>query len=152
MSCILDSSVALFSKQMAESGVHLFTRSGTPWVVLVHPGEIRQVFSNLMSNGLDAMGTGSGELRVRCFPSTREPDGVRGVRVLFSDTGCGIPDDVLPHIFEPFYTTKQSRGSGIGLWLSKDVLGKHRGSMRVRTRTSGPYRGTLFDVFLPMSV
>jgi signal transduction histidine kinase len=115
----------------------------------VNPGEIRQVFGNLISNALDAIGDRGGRLLVRCFESSDRRTGAKGVRFAFSDSGDGMPKTVIPKIFEAFYTTKEAKGSGIGLWLSAEIVGKHHGKIRLRTRTSGLYRGTLIDVFLP---
>lgn len=69
------------------------------------------------------------------------------VCVSFADTGCGMTDDVLPHIFEPFYTTKETgRGTGLGLSISEDIVRKHGGTIQVR---SEPGRGSTFTVRLP---
>ncbi|SEB86132.1 PAS domain S-box-containing protein [Terriglobus roseus] len=148
---ILESVLALFRTMFIHGRVELEMKTDCNIPVMLHPGEIRQVLSNIVSNALDAMGGGHGcRLQTRCITSTEEGTGRRGVRFLFSDNGPGIPTEVLPRIFEAFYTTKDSKGSGVGLWLSAEVIGKHRGSVRVRTRTGGKYHGTLFDVFLPL--
>lgn len=149
---LLDAVLAMFRAQMSLSRIELLANSRCSQAVCVHPGEIRQVFSNFVANGLDAVGQSGGRLRIRCFASTEEKTGRKGVRFSFSDTGPGIPPEVMPRIFEAFYTTKESKGSGIGLWLSKEVVGRHNGSIRVRTRTEGPYQGTMFEVFLPLPV
>lgn len=117
--------------------------------VRVLPGEIRQAFGNLVSNAIDAMGNVGGKLRVRCFDSTDYPGGRRGLRFLFSDTGCGIPRETASQIFDAFFTTKGMKGSGIGLWLTAEIIAKHDGRIRLRSRTEGRYRGSLFDIFLP---
>ena len=110
---------------------------------------MRQAFSNLVSNALDAIGEHGGTLFIRCIDTTDSRTLRKGVRFVFSDSGSGIPDDTLPHIFDAFYTTKGLKGSGIGLWLTSEVIAKHRGRIRARSRTTGSYKGTLFDVFLP---
>jgi signal transduction histidine kinase len=86
---------------------------------------------------------------VGCFDSTDILSGRRGVRFVFGDSGCGIAEENLRRIFDAFFTTKELRGSGIGLWLTKEIVAKHNGRIRVRSRTSGPYQGTLIDIFLP---
>jgi signal transduction histidine kinase len=108
----------------------------------------------MISNALDAMPPLQplrGKLRVRCFRAKDELRNMAGVRFLFSDNGVGIPAASLPHVFSAFYTTKETRGSGVGLWLSAEIVEKHHGRIRLRTRTEGRYRGTLFDVFLPFA-
>jgi PAS domain S-box-containing protein len=148
---ILDGVLAMFRAQMMDNRVELIAKDRCRDVLQVNPGEIRQVFGNLISNGLDAIGDKGGRLMVRCFESSDQRTGARGVRFLFSDSGDGIPENVVPKIFEAFYTTKEAKGSGIGLWLSAEIVRKHHGNIRLRTRTTGPYQGTLIDVFLPAS-
>jgi two-component system CheB/CheR fusion protein len=95
---------------------------------------------------------GGGRLRLRVVRA-REWSGERrsGVRVTFADTGNGISPRDLPHIFEPFYTTKKDQGTGLGLWLAYGAIQKHAGWMRVATRTTPGISGTVFAVFLPDS-
>lgn len=146
---LLESSLAMFRAQMLSSRIELIPDIDCSSLVAVHPGEIRQVFGNLIANSLDAIGPDGGRLRIRCNDTTDVRSGTKGVRFLFSDTGAGIPAEVYPRIFEAFYTTKNSEGSGIGLWLSAEILEKHHGSVTVRSRTTGQYKGTLFSIFLP---
>lgn len=148
---LLDGVLAMFRAHMGGMGVELASRLSCGDEILVHPGEIRQVFGNIISNALDATSPMHGKLRVRCFRARDQKRNLMGVRFLFSDNGPGISAVNIPHIYEAFYTTKQAKGSGIGLWLSSEVIQKHRGRIRLRTRTSGPYKGTLFDVFFPIS-
>ena len=98
---------------------------------------------------MDAMKTG-GPLRLRVI-RTHEWSGERrtGVRITIADTGNGIHTADLPHIFEPFYTTKKDKGTGLGLWLAYGAVQKHGGWMRVASRTSADSSGTVFAVFLP---
>jgi two-component system CheB/CheR fusion protein len=74
-----------------------------------------------------------------------------GVRITIADTGNGITVADLPHIFEPFYTTKKETGTGLGLWLAYGIVQKHSGWIRVASRTSQGTSGTVFAVFLPES-
>jgi signal transduction histidine kinase len=64
----------------------------------------------------------------------------------FADTGSGISRDHLKHIFEPFFTTKEDYGTGLGLWVTNDIVKRHGGKLRVRSR---PAQGTVFSVMLP---
>ena len=147
---LLEGTLSVFRAQMLSRGIELRLKADSSASVHVHPGEIRQVFSNLVANGLDAI-AGSGTLCVGCRLGTDQRSGRTGVWFTFSDSGSGIPASVLPRIFEAFYSTKELKGSGIGLWLSEEVVTKHGGRIRLRSRTAGPYRGTLFSVFLPES-
>ena len=146
---ILDGVLTMFRAHMMSTKVTLDARLNCSSEVLVHAGELRQVFSNLISNALDAIGQDGGTLRVRCLNATDRSRNRKGIRILFCDTGSGVPENLLPNIFDAFFTTKGPKGSGVGLWLCAEILAKHDGYIRVRTRTKGPRRGTLFAVFLP---
>src|SRR6185437_7091134 len=94
-------------------GVELIAALNCTEPIFIRPGEIRQVFGNMISNALDAMPPLQplrGKLRVRCFRAKDELRNMAGVRFLFSDNGVGIPAVSLPHVFSAFYTTKETRG------------------------------------------
>jgi len=102
---------------------------------------LNQVFLNLLLNAAQAMKQ-RGEIRIR--------SGVENGRIVirFSDTGSGIPADVLPRIFEPFFTTRDvGSGTGLGLTVSRDIIVAHGGSIEVRSK---PGAGTTFTIFLPL--
>lgn len=144
--------LAMFRVPILNNRIQLVKRLESTRLVCVQPGEMRQAFGNLVANALDAVGSSGGKLTVHCFDSTDERSQRTGVRVVLSDSGTGIPESAYSHIFDAFYTTKELKGSGIGLWLTSEVVAKHNGRIRVRSRTEGPYRGTIFDVFLPECV
>ena len=112
-------------------------------------GEIRQVVNNLIRNALDVMSEGGGRLLIRLHPQTNWADGRKGVRLTVGDTGEGISLDIMEHLFEPFQTTKELMGTGLGLWVSKGIVEKHEGTIRTRTRR-GKRHGTVFSVWLPV--
>jgi PAS domain S-box-containing protein len=109
-------------------------------------GELRQLFANLVSNALDAMTPDGGRLVIRTQAGTL--NGIAGIRVSVADTGGGISQEARRHIFEPFFTTKEATGTGLGLWVSEQIIRKHHGSVRVRSRVTG-HTGTVFSVFFP---
>lgn len=111
-------------------------------------GEIRQVVNNLIRNALDVMNEG-GRLLIRLHPQTNWIDGRKGVRLTVGDTGEGISPYIMEHLFEPFQTTKELMGTGLGLWVSKGIVEKHEGSIHTRTRR-GKQHGTVFSVWLPV--
>jgi signal transduction histidine kinase len=115
-------------------------------------GEIRQLFTNLISNAVDAMMPNGGRftIRIRRARGAKNPE-QEGVLVTIADTGCGIPPETLPHIFEPFYTTKEATGTGLGLWVSAQILRKHQATVVVRSRVAAGARksGTVFRIFFP---
>lgn len=109
-------------------------------------GEIRQAMVNLIGNALDAMPEG-GMLQLRVSYCTAAC-GLPFARVTIADTGSGIRDDIRSSLFNQFFTTKGSRGTGLGLWLTRDIVLRNKGKLRFRSRTSKP-SGTVFSIFLP---
>ena len=110
------------------------------------PGQLVQVFSNLLRNAAEASLPGSQvTVRLRCV--TRA--GRRGNRITIHDRGAGIPAEMRANIFDPFFTTKELRGSGLGLWVSKSLVANHQGTIRFRTSQQSGRSGTTFEVFLP---
>jgi PAS domain S-box-containing protein len=130
-------------------GISFIINANTEREVLGSPGELRQVLSNLLANSLDACPRGA-RIRIEANPAVDPRNLSRaGVRITIADTGLGIPAENLVNIFEPFFTTKKDTGTGLGLWVSRELVVKHGGSMRVRSRTSDPQCGTVFSIFLP---
>jgi PAS domain S-box-containing protein len=109
-------------------------------------GELHQVLSNLIANAIDAMESG-GQLRLSTEESTTLSG--RGVRITIADTGCGIASENLPKIFEPFFTTKKSVGTGLGLWVARQIIESHGGTVEVRSNTAAGEHGTAVSLFLP---
>jgi PAS domain S-box-containing protein len=112
-------------------------------------GELRQVFSNLLGNSLDAIEEG-GTIKLRVSPGRDLKSGQPTVRVTVADNGKGIAESSKRHIFEPFFTTKGTVGTGLGLWVSKQIIEKHQGKVRMHSSTDGVRRGTVFMVSLPV--
>jgi len=110
-------------------------------------GELRQVFENLIENALSATASG-GKIRVRV--RSRGLAGSQRVQVSVCDTGEGISRAVMKKIFDPFFTTKSHSGSGLGLWVSREILIKHGGTIRARSSQTGSRRGSVFTVTLPV--
>jgi PAS domain S-box-containing protein len=138
-----------YSSRSRNLGVSLIVNTETEREVLGSAGELRQILSNLLANSLDACAVGS-TIRIEAS-SARDPRDLsrQGVRITIADTGLGIPASHLASIFEPFFTTKKDTGTGLGLWVSRELVEKHGGSLRVRSRTSAPFCGTVFSIFLP---
>jgi PAS domain S-box-containing protein len=117
--------------------------------ISVHPGEIVQVFSNVVSNAIDAMPHG-GRLSISTKRTMKtEPD---GFQITVNDTGLGIRREHLGKVFEPFFTTKASLGTGIGLWVAKQLVERHGGQISISSTTSPGNSGTNVTIFLPFSV
>jgi PAS domain S-box-containing protein len=114
-------------------------------------GELRQVFANLVGNAIDATMSG-GRLLVRARRSHnwKAPE-MHGIRFAVADTGTGMEPAVRDRVFEAFFTTKEVTGTGLGLWVSHEIIMKHRGLVHVRSRSSfdGQASGTVFEIFIP---
>ena len=115
-----------------------------------YPGEIRQIFSTLLINAMDAVPTGGRfALRVSKSADWSKAPVVDGLRVTLADNGCGIPPKNAARIFEPFFTTKGENGTGLGLWVARGIADRLGGSIRMRSRVHPDNGGTCFSVFLP---
>ncbi len=112
-------------------------------------GELRQVFSNLLGNSIDAIDEG-GTIKLRVSTGQDFKQGRQTVRITVADNGKGIAAASRPRIFEPFFTTKGTVGTGLGLWVTRQIVDKHHGKIRMRSSTEGPHRGTVFIVILPV--
>jgi PAS domain S-box-containing protein len=140
-----------YTSRALSQGVTIVTNNHTDAEVLGIAGELRQILSNLLANSLDACPNGAA-IRIDTNSAIDPRNLTRsGVRITVADTGCGIQTDHLKSIFEPFFTTKKDTGTGLGLWVSRELVEKHGGSMRVRSSTSNERSGTVFSIFLPTS-
>src|SRR5512146_1180292 len=108
-------------------------------------GELRQVASNLLLNAIDASPDG-GTILVRAKRTSGKP----GVRITFADQGPGIPRDLLGKLFQPFFTTKEQRGTGLGLWVALGIVTRHGGNIQIASNTRAERHGTCVSVWLPM--
>ena len=142
---LLDSVLTLHQGRVTALRVEVMRRYEPDVSLHCFTGELRQLFANLIGNALDAMMPGGGRLLLR----VRRTEG--GVRVTVADTGSGMRREVLQRIFEPFFTTKEAVGTGLGLWVSAEIVNKHKGRMRVRTRARDEHGrgGTVFTVDFP---
>jgi signal transduction histidine kinase len=105
-------------------------------------------FVNLIDNGIESM-PGGGQLKVRVRPGTDWRTHDHGVRVTIADTGEGMSIITRKHIFEAFFTTKGSQGSGLGLWVTSNIVEKHQGCIQVRSRCLPKVGGTSFNLVFP---
>jgi signal transduction histidine kinase len=149
---IMDEVLQLYSGKLVGRQIRVTRRYRSGCEIAGYSGELRQLLANLMVNAVDAMADG-GSLQVRVATGRDWSNGREGVRITVADNGSGIPRDELRQIFEPFYTTKKDSGTGLGLWVSRGIVQKHGGSIRVRSRAdgraTGRATGTVFFIFLP---
>jgi PAS domain S-box-containing protein len=144
---VFDQVAEVYTHKMRKRNIELARDFQSRGEILAHPGEVRQLFTNLVSNAIEADAT---QLRVRVSPYREwKPPYRWGSLLTFMDNGKGISAEAMRHIFEPFYTTKGEKGTGLGLWVSRGIVHKYEGFMRVRSADSGLHRGTTFSVFFP---
>ncbi len=145
---IMDEILQLYSRKLEGRQIRVKRRYRGSCQISGYSGELRQLLANLLVNAVDAMADG-GSLQVRVATRRDWSSGREGVRITVADNGSGIPRNNLRQIFEPFYTTKKDTGTGLGLWVSRGIVQKHGGSIRVRSRAEGRATGTVFSIFLP---
>lgn len=155
-SSVVESVLSLYQHRFRARKIRVIAQLRKTPPIFAFAGEFRQVLSNLLTNALDAMealNTMKGQggvltLRtrsVRC-PRTTVP----GIRLTIADTGSGISADRIGRIFDAFYTTKKDTGTGLGLWLTQEIVQKHEGRIQVRSCVGFNRKGTVFTVFWPM--
>lgn len=144
----LDSVLKLYQGRLSSAGVEVERdyRGSAP--LLAFEGELRQVFTNLVGNALDASRSG-GKMTIRERESTDWRTGRKGMRVTVADRGHGMSKETLRRIFEPFFSTKGITGTGLGLWVTLGIIQKHEGRIKVRSSESPQHHGTVFSVFIP---
>jgi PAS domain S-box-containing protein len=147
---LLDDVLGLQERQMQSSHITLRKRYCTPGNVHGFPVELRQVFLNLVGNAVQAMPSG-GRLRLSVCESYDWVLKRHGISVSIVDTGMGVKPQDSKRLFEPFFSTKSTKGTGLGLWISRGIIQKYEGRISFRSlrRTNGTF--TCFKVFLPSS-
>ena len=148
VSALIASVVDLLQAKIKSTGVTIVQRCDSELQVMGVAGELRQVLANLLTNSLDSIGR-SGRIVLRASASIDPDDGRRRVRITVADCGHGMGAATMKQIFDPFFTTKGSVGTGLGLWVCKQLVDKNGGSIRVRSNMDGERGGTTFSVVLP---
>ena len=135
-------------KTLLERNINVATIFCDSPTLQAYRGELRQVFENLIENAIDAVGH-DGFICART--RTIGKGSTERLIVTVCDSGTGIAPDIGAKIFEPFVTTKEFKGSGLGLWVSRSIVHKHRGTIRARSSFDPRWKGTTFVVCLPIS-
>ncbi len=145
---LLQSVLTLQQRALLEKRIKLCNPSFSPCFVQGFPVELRQIFLNLIGNSIQAMPNG-GSLKVSVRLATDWAMQRRGVVISIVDTGSGIQPQDAPRIFQPFFSTKSTKGTGLGLWISKGIVLKYNGRIAFRTFRHAGRSATCFRVFLP---
>ena len=141
---LLDGVIAAFHTTIGARGVNVETQYRCRQEISAFPNELSQVFGNLIANALDAMNRG-GTLRLRTMTYQH------ALRVTIADNGDGISREDVSKVFQPFFTANKEGGTGLGLWLAKEIIEKHGGVIRVRSNTGSRRHGTVFTIRLPLA-
>jgi PAS domain S-box-containing protein len=149
---MLQEILLLLERRLTDLRVTVSTDIPKPITVAAFPAELRQVFTNLITNAAEAASPG-GEIRVSIRPQAAGVDEAgktipAGATVTIADNGVGVQEDIQPYLFQPFFTTKGEHGTGLGLWVSRGIINKHGGTIFLESDTSDAAHGTVVSVFL----
>jgi signal transduction histidine kinase len=149
VAAVLRSVLVLYNSRLAGANVEVQIEVAAPFAtILASPGELRQVIANIVGNAIDAMRHG-GRLRIRVSEQSAR-GGFPRVRLSIADTGSGIPASLLPAIFEPFVTTKGETGTGLGLWVTGEIIRRNGWNIQVRSQCGPGQSGTAFSITMPL--
>jgi len=146
---LVQESVSIFGGKFAHARIVLNGDISADTEITGFVSELRQMIDNLLLNALEAMPEG-GTLRISVRPSCDPRDhDRRGARLTIADSGCGISRQHLSRIFQPFFTTKADKGTGLGMWVVHGLAAKHEGRIQLRSSQEGPRQGTTVSLFFP---
>jgi len=149
---LIDNVLALYKRRIESYGLSVERQYQSAGLVDGIAAELRQVFSNLIVNAVDALHTSGSKLVVRVRDSLDWRDlNTRGVRIVIADDGPGIPPASQSRIFEQFYTTKGHEGTGLGLWVTLGIVRKYAGTIRLKSNFKPGRSCTTFSIFLPVT-
>lgn len=142
----------LYQGRLANSNIVVEAIYASQTRILCFENDIRQVLNNLIANAIDAMRHG-GRLIIRAHDATDNsetfPGDRKGIRITVADTGHGMSPEVRARLFEPFFTTRDLNGTGLGLWICEEIVTRHQGHLTFRSTTHPVHHGTIFSLFLP---
>jgi PAS domain S-box-containing protein len=143
---VLESVVRLYENKIKSKSIALEMDMADCPPIQGLQGELKQLVANLISNAADAVEPG-GKIRISLAPASAEQGD--GLEIQIADDGPGVPEKNRVHIFEPFFTTKEDVGTGLGLWVSKEIAERHGGNIQLDTANNNGMGGAVFTVFLP---
>ena len=151
---LLGSVLVLLEGRFKEIGVRIKADLEQPAVVSGFPAELRQVFTNLLTNAAEASPRGElVEVRTRAASGINPSDPAEarspGILITVEDRGAGVTPEIQRQLFQPFFSTKGEAGTGLGLWVSKGIVEKHGGTIELASSTDPEHHGTIVSVFLP---
>ncbi len=149
---LVEELLALYSRKMRDAKLDVVRQYKTEESVVVFPGEMRQVLSNLVTNAIEASPAGS-KIVVRISAGRQWSDeGIHGVRIVVADQGHGISAEARRNLGQLFYTTKGQRGTGMGLWVSNAIVKRYGGNIQIYSSTREGRQGSAFSIFIPTNL
>ena len=146
---LIRGALALYQGRLATANVMVEERYRARVPLVCVEGDIRQVLNNLIGNSIDALQPNGGRILLRSRDATDVKSGSKGWVLTIADTGTGMSAETQKQIFEPFFSTKGKDGSGLGLWISCQLIEQSHGNVRVRSSQVTGRSGTVFTLFLP---
>ena len=146
---LFESVLVVYEGRLRNSDIQVERRGYATKPIECFEGDIRQVLSNVLGNAIDAMPRG-GRLVIGSREGREWSSGRFGLFLIVADTGCGISPETRARLFEAFFTTKGIGGSGLGLWISAEIMARHQGCIRLRSSQNPKHCGTVVTLFLPV--
>jgi PAS domain S-box-containing protein len=146
---LIDGVLSIYQGRIVNSRVEVEHRKREVEPIQCFEGEIRQVLNNLVANAIDAMHPEGGRLLLRYRNATDWRTGRKGLAITVADTGPGMSKHTRSKIFEVFFTTKGIGGTGLGLWISREIVYRHDGRLLIRSSQQVGQTGTAISLFLP---
>ena len=153
MTNALEEVLNIYAAKIAHKRITVERRYEFQGMIQGNRGAIRQMFSNIVVNALESAPRETGKLLIHTYASRGKSVGgeVPGVEIEFADNGPGISNEIREKIFEPLFSTKQGKGSGLGLWVTHRLVLKQNGWLRLLGSNEGVHSGTCFSLFLPLN-
>lgn len=146
---LIAGAMALNRSRISEASLEVEKRVRTSRPVQCFESDIRQALSNLVGNAIDALTRRGGRLLLRGREGTEWASGKKRLVITIADTGLGIEPGIISQLFEPFVTTKGENRNGLGLWISRDILARQQGLIRIRSSQNPNHHGTVVTLSLP---
>jgi signal transduction histidine kinase len=144
---ILEETIFMIHDVSKKKNIKIITKyEATQSIIKVDREQLKQAFLNLFRNSMEAMEGQEGQLKIHTYPSPVEKGKPDRITVAVKDTGCGIPAEILTHIFDPFFSSKP-RGSGLGLSITHKIITAHNGTINVESKVN---QGTIFIIEFPV--
>jgi len=151
-SALVDEAVRLLNPKLRLAQIEVHTEVRRDSEVLCERREAQQILVNILNNAIEAT-PGGGKLRIRVANSVEWRGRKRpGVRITIADTGSGMSPDVLRRIAEPFFTTREGSGTGLGMWVVHELIKKQGGAISISSSTAPSHHGTVISLFIPFAV